>query len=45
MCLQSWGLIEEGKDDDSDEDTDDDDVQKDCGFGRTQSDDVEVDSQ
>ena len=25
MCLRSWGLIEEGKDDDSDEDTDNDD--------------------
>jgi hypothetical protein len=24
MCLRSWGLIEEGKDDDGGEDTDDD---------------------
>jgi hypothetical protein len=46
MCLRSWGLIEEGKDDDGNEDTDDDDdIRKDCGFGRTKLDDVQVDSQ
>jgi hypothetical protein len=46
MCLRSWGLIEEGKDDDGDEDTDDDDdVRKDRGFGRAEPDDVQDDSQ
>jgi hypothetical protein len=46
MCLRSWGLIEEGKDDDDGgEDTDDDDVRKDRGFGRTELDDVQADSQ
>ena len=46
MCLRSWGLIEEGKDDDGGgEDTDDDDVRKDRGFGRTELDDVQADSQ
>jgi hypothetical protein len=44
ICLRSWGLIKDGKDDDSDN-TDDDDVRKDRGFGRTEIDDVEVDSQ
>jgi hypothetical protein len=40
MCLRSWGLIEEGKEDDSDEDIDDDDdVRKDRGFSRTEPDD------
>jgi hypothetical protein len=40
MCLRSWGLIEESKEDDGNEDTDDDDdVRKDRGFGRSELDD------
>jgi hAT family C-terminal dimerisation region len=42
MCLQSWGLIEDGKDDDFDEDTDDNDVRKDRGFGRTEIDEYKL---
>ena len=46
MCLRSWGLIEEGKDDSNDDDDDsDDDIRKDREFGRTGQDDVVVDSQ
>jgi len=45
MCLRSWGLIKDAKDDDFDKYTDDDGVRKDRGFGRTEIDEVQVDSQ
>jgi hypothetical protein len=45
MYLRSWDLIRDGKDDDTDEDTDDNDGPKDRGFGRTEINDVQVDSQ
>lgn len=44
MCLRSWGLIKDGKDDDFDKDTDDNNVRNDRRFGRTEIDEVQVDS-
>jgi hypothetical protein len=38
MCLRSWGLIEEAKEDGDDDELDDEDVRKPRGFGRGDSD-------
>jgi hypothetical protein len=45
MCLRSWGLIEDGPDDGDNDESDDDDVRKDRGYGITDVDDVQIDSQ
>jgi hypothetical protein len=45
MCLRSWGLIEESPDDRDNDESDDDDVRKDRGYGITDIDEVQVDSQ
>jgi hypothetical protein len=46
MCLRSWGLVPEGKEEDGDDvETDEDDIRKERGFGRTELVDVEGDSQ
>jgi hypothetical protein len=45
ITAQSWGFIEDGKDDDGDEGIDDYDVLKVCGFSEGESDNIQVDSQ
>jgi hypothetical protein len=45
MCLRSWGLMEESPDDGDNDESDDDDVRKDRGYGITDIDEVQVDSQ
>jgi hypothetical protein len=45
MCLRSWGLIKDGPDDRDNDESDDDDVCKDRGYGVTDVDDVQIDSQ
>jgi hypothetical protein len=45
MCLRSWGLIEESPDDGDNDESNDDNVRKDQGYGITDIDEVQVDSQ
>jgi hypothetical protein len=45
LCLRSWGLIEDSKDNDYNKDTNDNDVRKDREFSRTVMDELQVDSQ
>jgi hypothetical protein len=45
MCLRSWGLIEDSPDDGYNNKSNDDDVRKDRGYGITDIDEVQVDSQ
>jgi len=44
MCLRSWGLINEGSEDE-DCDSDDEDIRKDKAFGRAEPDEVIMSSQ
>jgi hypothetical protein len=47
LCLRSWGLLPDGADDDNEngEDEVDEDIRKDWGYGRTDLDEIVLDSQ